>query len=237
LKKTALLLALALTSTMANASSSFVSLGNYQYSITGPGISFISGYARAFTELSLNFDNDYALIKAPDYEFDVSATSEDSRGGSYADADNAISEPDSSIKSFVDITSGYGVARSFATYSLNYLANTLLTFSVDASFINTGNAGDQITGAGVIGLFDNLHTSPEKIQFYTNGALNGTMDKFFSISYSSPVNSVLTIYAQTESRLFTAPPITAVPEPETYALMISGLGIMGFVARLRSKSV
>ncbi|HSH72747.1 MAG TPA: PEP-CTERM sorting domain-containing protein [Methylophilaceae bacterium] len=30
-------------------------------------------------------------------------------------------------------------------------------------------------------------------------------------------------------------PVAAVPEPETYAMMLSGLGLMGFVARRRSK--
>ncbi len=34
---------------------------------------------------------------------------------------------------------------------------------------------------------------------------------------------------------FTAPPVTAIPEPETYAMLLAGLGLMGFVARRRRR--
>jgi hypothetical protein len=31
--------------------------------------------------------------------------------------------------------------------------------------------------------------------------------------------------------------VAAVPEPETYAMLLAGLGVMGFIARRRNKSV
>ncbi len=35
---------------------------------------------------------------------------------------------------------------------------------------------------------------------------------------------------------FVAPSITAIPEPETYAMMLSGLGLLGFIARRRKST-
>jgi len=32
------------------------------------------------------------------------------------------------------------------------------------------------------------------------------------------------------------PPVFSVPEPEIYAMMLAGLGVMGFVARRRKKA-
>ena len=37
--------------------------------------------------------------------------------------------------------------------------------------------------------------------------------------------------------LYIDPPVTAVPEPETYVMLLAGLGLMGFVTRRRRQSV
>lgn len=43
-------------------------------------------------------------------------------------------------------------------------------------------------------------------------------------------------YAQVTSTGSYAPPVSAVPEPETYAMMLAGLGLLGFAARRKAKA-
>lgn len=235
MKKSLAIVLMAFAPAFAHASTSYVSLGNYHFSVTGPGINYVSGQATAFTELAGTFDTDSVSFTSPSYEFDVSSTKEDSRGGSYADGDYEASEPESSIKSLVELNSGSGVARTTANYYFNYLANTVLTFSVDASFINSGNAEDSIWAVGQISLYDNLDTTPDIISAFTNKSNNFNTDKVFTITYSAPVDAQIRLFARTESRLFVIPPVVPVPEPETYAMMIAGLGVMAFQARRKKK--
>lgn len=48
-----------------------------------------------------------------------------------------------------------------------------------------------------------------------------------SSSYSGIVNA---------TPAFASPPVSPVPEPETYAMMLAGLGVLGFVARRKAKA-
>lgn len=50
-----------------------------------------------------------------------------------------------------------------------------------------------------------------------------------SVSYTGPVGSV----TESASGLFPGTIVSSVPEPETYALMLAGLGVLGFVGRCR----
>ena len=55
-----------------------------------------------------------------------------------------------------------------------------------------------------------------------------------NFSYTTPRNFNATGEGfANESWKITAASVTAVPEPETYALMLAGLGMMGFIARRR----
>lgn len=58
--------------------------------------------------------------------------------------------------------------------------------------------------------------------------LNGNGDLITSVTFSSPITNAF------EASNFSV--TTPVPEPETYALMLAGLGMLGFIARRRKSA-
>lgn len=94
---------------------------------------------------------------------------------------------------------------------------------------NYGAAGSNAKIGALIGTFSATPSSPAD---------------WFLIGYSLPVTlgaaghiyaSVNDTYHQNDTGFFSVN-VTAVPEPETWALMLTGLGMLGFIARRRKQS-
>ena len=94
--------------------------------------------------------------------------------------------------------------------------------------------------------FTGRFSADNSAMVYLNGTLLGTStgysswDSFTSISsaFNAGMNTldfvVANIDGQTGLRVeFTDSSVVAVPEPETYAMLLAGLGLMGFMARRR----
>lgn len=96
----------------------------------------------------------------------------------------------------------------------------------------TINFGQQLYGETIVGMhYGNVidalgHKSNDVTAFYRFDAGNGAGVDTFTTKYGSLSNA--TLYSTG-----LAPMMAAVPEADTYAMLLAGLGLMGFVARRR----
>lgn len=98
----------------------------------------------------------------------------------------------------------------------------------------TINFGQQLYGETIVGMhYGNVidalgNKSNDVTAFYRFNAGNGIGVDLFTTKYGSLSNA--TLYSTGH-----APVVAAVPEPGTYAMLLAGLGLMGFVARRRQQ--
>jgi len=124
---------------------------------------------------------------------------------------------------------GSGMAASFASGTGTVLftagaspgslpAGASVGFVSDASFDSDGGKGPPVNGIN----------NGESASFTITGALLGSFDAG-DIAAGLHVRSLTT-----DGVSLVTTTVTAVPEPETYALMLAGLGVIGWLARRRA---
>ena len=125
---------------------------------------------------------------------------------------------------FDDVAFTVAISETFAGIAGNMSGNHIHCCTAVAG---TGNSGVMLgfTGlpTGTSGTYNNTFTlTPAAFSTLLTGTLDGKA--YVNIHTAGT-------YAGGEIRGFLAP----VPEPETYALMLAGLGLMGWVARRRTR--
>ena len=129
----------------------------------------------------------------------------------------------------------YATSQSGINYvgtgaGVGWAADILVEFSALQAAVGIGIAGPttltfQLLDAGMSVLEGyNLTTTPTNTYYYINRLTNDT--KYLRVAGS---------FVAIDDLQFDVKTVTTVPEPETYALMLAGLGALGFMARRRKR--
>ena len=115
----------------------------------------------------------------------------------------------------------------------------------------SGNVGYLSTFTGIFGgqtqQFDLPSVNFTKVSLYSNGTEKAsTVTNSFNFANLAAGSYLLKVSGNVQGVGFGGAPavggalaqyqVTAVPEPETYAMLLAGLGVMGAIARRRSKT-
>lgn len=116
-----------------------------------------------------------------------------------------------------------GNVNSLTSFSWNFTAGDYMPFDDTAWFSLNGGGQTYLSSVGAVGDYGNSGNNT-----YTFATpFTGSIQFGIANTMDSALNSQVTI-----SNL----QVAAVPEPESYALMLAGLGMMGVVARRRKQN-
>lgn len=218
--------------------SSYASLSNFSYSVTGPGISVTPGSFIAVSSGAVNADPSTAASTrdlGADYSFAVTHYINDSVSNATGIAQYVPGDSSSIISSETNINnSNYSFVNTWASVRIDYLANTTFTLSADAYLNINPEPGQQAFASAAI----DLNSSHSENAYLGHLAFSPTtaFDRL-SVTFFSPKDETLFL---TLTSYVTAnvqePPVSVVPEPETYAMMLAGLSVIGFMVKRSNKT-
>jgi hypothetical protein len=219
--------ALAASCVCATAAESFASLSNFRVTVNGAAITNL-------------FSNEPFEGLTPDPTFEPNDTG---RSGGWEDAGATLYWPDDNVLNFgtvANVPGSQAGAFSYTTTVAALLAPfTTVKITADAVVRGSAAAGEYAKGNAYIG-FATFLNGVERPFF--DGLLHEFMDgktadetKSLELVYANgamPIHFAYTMGADALSRAVAAP----VPEPETYALMLAGLGAVAWVANRRKRA-
>jgi hypothetical protein len=143
--------------------------------------------------------------------------------------------------------SGNGKANSSATISLNFTVskNAMLVLSADTSGSATTTVGktaagqEAAWGGGDVGFYDWLNNneigSYGYLQAYISSDAAGQSSRSGSIlaAFHNTSGGAYELQGSVSAYASVQIPLAPIPEPETYAMLLAGLGVLGLLQRRR----
>lgn len=218
--------------------SAYVSLSNFSYEVTGPGISVTPGSFIAVSSGAVNSDPSTAASTTDlgaDYSFSVTHNISDGTNNAQGIAQYAPGDASSVISSQTNINNGnYSFVNTWASVRIDYLANTTFTLSADAYINITPDPGEQAFGSAAI----DVNSSHSENAYLSSLAFSPTTTSDrLSVTFFSTKDETLflTLTSYVTANVMDEPPVSMVPEPESYAMLLTGLLLIGFAASRKNK--
>lgn len=139
-------------------------------------------------------------------------------------------------------------------FTIDFLGTQTLTINNPTSVwaFSFADQGSEVTGTGTFSFLDaaglpiltsNTKTDTESFihfgQYFTESDFAGGLPSsitFSGVRYSGTLDDYIDPGVTTRNYNIPAFYISAVPEPETYAMLLAGLGLLGFMARRRNET-
>lgn len=237
MKTLAAVLAVLLIPNIANAAYAYSDLTNFSLVVTGSNLipDFNEFAAVANTRQDSVIDTDGTQTISTGFSFDITSTSITSSGYSFADADYDSDEDNGSLNSEVG-GSKFATSDTFVSLSFYYTAGTIVDFYADAVSLVTSHLpgldyGLAQSTISIYSSFDSGTLSDINIAD-TDINVYSSINRLH-VTFSSNRSGYIGLVGQTYAEIDTDT-VSAVPEPGTYAMMIAGMGILGFSARRKA---
>jgi len=141
-----------------------------------------------------------------------------------------------------DVTFGDGILANSITSFTNLSSAQQASAALDTVFRGIYDESPQLTNGCYSPIICSIETPFDFTIQGTTSVAWGNFASFLpiadglgnAVSFEPPTDTEY-IAAQTIATWRLSTPITAVPEPETYAMFLAGLGLLGFVARRRKQ--
>ncbi len=181
---------------------------------SGPGLGSFSVLASSTNDKGLDFSKVFDSVDPITLTFTVAHSV--GNGGSYDIIESITNNTGTAFSDFhLSITQPTDASGNGVVFT-SFNSSTLDGFTLDSPSVNQPSPFNS--------------SGPRDLNFTGALAIGGAANAGFSLSAFDP--GVGNTYTFT---LTQTPTVSAIPEPETYALLLAGLGMMGAVARRKNK--
>ncbi len=181
---------------------------------SGSGMGSFSVLANSTNDKGLDLSKVFDSINPITLTFTVAHSV--GNGGSYDVIESITNNTGTAFSDFhLSITQPINASGNGVVFT-SFNSSTLDGFTLDSPSVNQPSPFN--------------HSGPRDLNFTGDLAIGGTANAGFSLSAFDP--GVGNTYTFT---LTQTPTVSAIPEPETYAMLLAGLGLMGAVARRKNK--
>lgn len=228
-----------LSSTSALAATASAYMDSFSLDVTGGSMTQRDN-AYVSTDASVIGDRQqhYSYTPAADFSFFSSTTVTNATDTGAAEVSFGPNNPDSYMSATVTgEDQHFTFAQSSLFYTYDYQANTTVNIAADA-FINyqPDPGSDYLASTGAAIYFHNV-VNPNEYSFSRllveeNTTLPHSSFERLTATFLAPVDMILLIGYGVTARINDAP-VTPVPEPKTYAMLLAGIGLIGFLYKRR----